>query len=538
MALKVELQVVGQAEIYPIFPVQSIPCGAITENQSLEFNVYVDSEAGLPDVELAINDVPAPRTRRRGSFVFHFDTEFFAGDLRASIFINKKIVASVELEIDPAKAKLTREEYAALISEIARDTQALYRLGRVTMPASTSLVAKRNIVVTMELIRIKFERFERAVARISSQPVRHLETIHRDVPAHRIRKLSDQSVRKALQSKNLRPATARELKTAPNLVRALNGRWSPTLTEKRRNETLSLYENRAILGFIRWLRSTLTALSARLSTPVEQEIPPETVKIWQERITRWRYALTSLERQNIFSDLVPTNSLRATSIFRMHPDYSTAFSSMMKMRAGLAPGSSQIPSIPIDKTYQLYELWCYVGVLAAAARSFPECAPHIGKVLEGSTTGKILGITLLSGDVGRIHLGDGIYLEYQKRVCPQPPKGGLRTLLVEAIPDISFVRVDSHGFEQGATLLDPKYRSGSSLSSGIKDLHAYRDSILDHRGQPAVRAAIVLTPRSSGFPTSSGAWPNQAPAIVIARPKHDPTLFDTLVTRSIQSLVG
>jgi len=535
LALKVDLRIPGDSTQYELHPKCSVPRGKITENQVLEITVFLNGEPVQPDLELLINDIPTPRLSRRGRALFLFETDFFAGDLRVAVVQNRKVVAATEVVIDPEKTKLTREEYGSLVDEISRQTQALYRMGRVTMPTKAGLSARRNYILTLELIRVNFDNFERAVTRISSQPLRSLATTTRKASAHQIQRIDSEAINQAIRSKTTRMATKAEVLRVPNLVKALGGRWSPTFVEKRRHETLSVYENRAILGFVRWLRSTLATLSARISSEVD--LPQYAVNIWEDRITKWRHRLTTLEKGNLFSDLVPTSALHATSVFRMHPDYSTAFSAMMRIRSGFAPGATEVPAMPIDKTYKLYELWCYIGILVAAAERYPDSREQIMQVLEGLDGSRTLGTVLLSGELGSISLRDGLSITYQKRISPQASPDGLRTGLVEAIPDISLVRCNESGRCEALTVLDPKYRAGRSLNQGIKDLHAYRDAILDREGSRVVRAAVVLAPRAQGFPDSTGPWPSNEPVVVSARPKHDPELFENLLEKGLNSLV-
>lgn len=107
---------------------------------------------------------------------------------------------------------------------------------------------------------------------------------------------------------------------------------------------------------MRWIRSVIADLTERLSDGSMVELPAGTEAVWAARVARWRTRIGGLERRSIFTDLQPEHSLRATSVFRMHPDYAAAFSAMTRMRAGLGAAGLARPNVPVDRTYQLYEL--------------------------------------------------------------------------------------------------------------------------------------------------------------------------------------
>lgn len=85
-------------------------------------------------------------------------------------------------------------------------------------------------------------------------------------------------------------------------------------------------------------------------------------------------------------------------------------------------------------------------------------------------------------------------------------------------------------------VLDPKYRSGSSLNAGVQDLHAYRDSILGFDDKPVVRGAVVMAPRPGSLPILEGKIPLNMPAIAEVRPAHDLGVFERLLKQAVEVL--
>jgi Domain of unknown function (DUF2357)/PD-(D/E)XK nuclease superfamily len=518
-------------------PVCQVPHGFIAENKRYEILATLDGHRLPEDVRILLNDVPADGLVRGNSTIFPFEMDFYAGDLRIGAVRGRRVIASADIDVDPDVAKLTRNEYAAMVSDVARATSALYRLGQVTLPASADAAGVRADVVTLDLVRSNFETFERSVSRIADQPVRYLRSTSVTIDTMQARRVTDRTIITALRSGRSRSALAAETRAAPTFVAALGGRWIPTIQEARRTESVDGYENRAVLGFVRWLDGTLASLATRLANGVSEEIHPGTIALWTDRLVRWRIKLHSLARRGVFADLIPEPTLRATSVFRMHPDYASAFAAMSRMKAGLGTGSATSPSVPIDRTFQLYEMWCYINFLLAAAERFPAITPMLGDILNGVRVPNAVGTFLAQGELAEIPLTTELRLTYQRRVTPNGARDGSRTLLVEAIPDITVTRLDGTGRCVAMVVLDPKYRTGASLMNGVRDLHVYRDAILDAKGNRLIRGAVALAPRALGFPQITSDLPSDVPGIVVTRPGcAEPGVFDRLLIASLNAL--
>lgn len=487
-------------------------------------------------MELIINDVPFDRLLRAGSSFYTFETDFYAGDIRIAVVQGSRVIASAEIEVDPDVTKLVRDEYAAMVSEIALATTALYRLGNVTMPATANAIGIRSDLVTLELIRSNFEPFVRSVSRIADQPLRALQSTSVVSNIMQARRVDDRAINSALRSFASRPASVAELNAAPWFVSALGGRWIPKIEERHRSESLDVYENRAILGFIRWIDRTLASLTVRLSGGGSEGIHPASSALWAYRLSEWRMRLKALARRGVFADLSPEPILHSTSAFRMQPDYASAFAAMARMKAGLGAGSAA-PAVPIDRTYRLYEIWCYINFLLAAANRFPHILSQLSDILKGCSTAGSLGTYLAQGYASTLDLTPELRLTYQHRISTKLSPDGSHTILIEAIPDITLTRQNHDGHCIGMVVVDPKYRAGASLMDGIRDLHVYRDAILGSDDSPLVQSAVAIAPRAHGFPEALENLPKNKPGVVVAKPgAGHPAIFVRLLDAAIRRL--
>lgn len=520
----------------PVIPASAVPAGFFSENGRYEFLVTLDGSPPPPDVDILVNGVPLDRLMRNGAAVFPYETEFAAGTIRIETVRSGLVVAAAEAVVDPAAAKLTRDEYAAMISEISQVTLALYRLGGATIPAAVGPSGQRSDIVTLDLVRTNLDAFERAVRRIADRPLRILRSAASTVPVERARRLDDRAIERALSGRHARPASCDEAQAAPTLVAALRGTWIPRVAERTADESVDTYEHRAILGFIRWLESALGDIARRLAAIPATGVTEPAAAVQAARIALWRTRLARLARRALFAQLRPDHHLRPTSAFRMRPDYAAAFGAMARMRAGLGGSMSAAPAVPIARTHVLYQIWCCILLLHAVAERFPASRSAVATLLRGCSSPGELGMRLLQGTGAAVQFGPLMRLTYQRRFSPVSDEWGGRTLVIEAIPDIVLERLSAAGQVEAAVVLDPKYRTGASLLDGIRDLHVYRDAILGGHGGRLICAAVALVPRAIFPPTITGAMPENAPGVTLARPGHDLGVFGRLLDAGIEAL--
>lgn len=65
--------------------------------------------------------------------------------------------------------------------------------------------------------------------------------------------------------------------------------------------------------------------------------------------------------------------------------------------------------------------------------------------MRGSEDARAFGTVLAQGNAGNIPLEESLILTYQRRVTRKPAADGVRTPLVDAIPDVVLSRVDASG---------------------------------------------------------------------------------------------
>lgn len=157
---------------------------------------------------------------------------------------------------------------------------------------------------------------------------------------------------------------------------------------------------------------------------------------------------------------------------------------------GLARVFGDFLQMPLARTFDLYELWCYLRLVRAATARFGEGAELRSLFIESRD-----GVTLAANAVSVSFPQAGFSLCFQKRY---------REFWLEADGRGSFSRpmqpdivLDAPGAGR-LIVLDAKYRIGSDLGEALSSAHMYRDALVTSEADGTVRevvaAAYLLTP--------------------------------------------
>jgi hypothetical protein len=183
-------------------------------------------------------------------------------------------------------------------------------------------------------------------------------------------------------------------------------------------------------------------------------------------------------------------TLQKTNKIKMNKSYSKIFDfyQLMQSLSFLVNSKNfKFLSIPISKTYKLYEIWCYVKLVEILAHN----KKLAGEVKLPTTYNKKEEcIDLAQGNNSEVALKNGYKMFYQKRFT----KGGnpFYTYTSDLIPDICLIKDNS------IIVLDSKFRIGENLDLALAELHKYRDGIVETAtSDRAVRSSFILTPTYS-----------------------------------------
>jgi hypothetical protein len=151
--------------------------------------------------------------------------------------------------------------------------------------------------------------------------------------------------------------------------------------------------------------------------------------------------------------------------------------------------------MPLARTFDLYELWCFFRLLRAGADEFGAAGSDLSSLFVQNPSG---GLTIATESVS-VTLGGGVVLCFQKRYrefwVESDRRGSFSRTMV---PDIVLVPSAAQGTEADVIVLDAKYRIDQGLSEALNSIHTYRDALVQEHGNGQmagiVKAAYLLAP--------------------------------------------
>jgi hypothetical protein len=185
--------------------------------------------------------------------------------------------------------------------------------------------------------------------------------------------------------------------------------------------------------------------------------------------------------------------LHMSSLFRNDPNYLRFYRLWQDMNLGLAAVFGDFLQMPLARTFELYELWCFLRLLRAALAEFGQDGVDLRQLFASDGSG---GVTVAAGAVV-VNIGGNRALCFKRRYREywiEPDRIGSYSR--EMIPDVVFIdRADS---KRRLIVLDAKYRINEGLSDALSSIHSYRDALIEEAdGAPfvgVVTAAYLLTP--------------------------------------------
>lgn len=195
--------------------------------------------------------------------------------------------------------------------------------------------------------------------------------------------------------------------------------------------------------------------------------------------------------------------LRMSSLFRNDPVYQRFYRLWQDMNLGLAALFGDFLQMPLARTYELYELWCFLRLLRAAVEEFGATDVDLTHLFLSETNG---GVTIASGAISVPIGGDRLLCfqrQYREYWIGDDREGSFSRTMV---PDVVLAGVGGGGAERRVIVLDAKYRINDGLNDALNSIHTYRDALVKEaasdRTEGIVTAAYLLTPHvPSGLKT-------------------------------------
>lgn len=472
----------------------AVPAGAVREGASYLFELRDNDEALSAD--LLIDDAPVEALRSRDQRVarWRWQPGFHAGMVEAVLRVPGVGTRRFEITTDPDLRKLTRDDFDAMVREVLEDTFALFSLSAFRKGIARQPGNRPPPLARLEFLRSRADEIVNAIEAIARSPRHFLRAEEVTVAAHRAARATGPEIIKSFRSGAIRTETVRPSR----LPTALKGRLPAQITLRQRQNSVDIPEHRQIKACLKswaaWLGSVADVL-ARTGAPEDPEIAT-TAESWAFRTRRLARRFNDMAGSGFMADVTEGPALlRMSSLFRNDPVYRRFYRLWQDMNLGLAALFGDFLNMPLARTYDLYELWCFLRLLRAAVEEYGPVGVDLSSLFLSDAAG---GVTIAAGAVIVPVGGDRVLCFQRKYREYWVEPGGEGSFSRDMVPDVVFAGSGLGGPERRVIVLDAKYRINDGLNDALNSIHTYRDALVQEaeggQTEGVVTAAYLLTP--------------------------------------------
>ncbi|PZP44808.1 MAG: hypothetical protein DI601_11200 [Azospirillum brasilense] len=473
---------------------EEVPAGTVQETGSYLFELHDSS--GASTAELLIDDLAleALRAPAADQARWRWAPGFHAGTVEAELRLEGSAPRRFEVVTDPDRRKLTRDDFDTMVREILDDTFALFSLSSFRKAIARGSGSRPPPIARLEFLRSRIEALATVVAMIERNPRRRLTAEERTLPYHRARRATGQEVLRSFRSGRIRQETA----TPSRLPVALRGFLPEQIRLRQRLSSLDLPEHRQMAACLRSWSAWLGSVAGLLERGREERDTEsrQGAAVWAARCRRLANRLNRLSAATPFAEAGEAPArLMLSALFRNDPAYRRFYRLWQDMNLGIAAVFGDFLNLPLARTFELYELWCFLRLVRAGAEEFGPDGLDIRDLFLSDAAG---GVTLAAGAV-TVPVGAGWKLCFQKQYREfwiEPDRRGSYSRTMT--PDVVIAQ-DPAGAEAGRLIvLDAKYRIDDGLNDALSSIHTYRDALVREAASGTVEgivtAAYLLTP--------------------------------------------
>lgn len=471
----------------------AIPAGAIRENTAYVFELHDCADPAAAD--LFIDDVPLEALRARQQVArWRWSPGFHAGSVEAILRMPGSGPRHFEITTDPDLRKLTRADFDTMVRELLEDTTALFSLSAFRRGIGRQAGKRPPPLARLEFLRSRATEIVDAIEAIARAPRHFLRPEEITLPAHRATRATGPEILKSFRSGEVRAETGRPSR----LPATLKGRLPAKITMRTRRNSVDIAEHRQIkaclVSWAAWLNNVAATLDG--IRPAGDAGTGGTAAAWALRTLRVARRFAAAADTPFMREVGPgTPELRMSSLFRRDPAYLRFHRLWQDMNLGLAALFGDFLDMPLARTYELYELWCFLRLLRAAVDEYGPQGIDLGQLFTTDAAG---GVTLAANAVV-VPLGGGRALCFQRQyreywVEPDGKGSFSRTM----VPDIAFAGPAGGVQDARLIVMDAKYRIAENLNDALNSIHTYRDALVREaqsgKTEGVVTAAYLLTP--------------------------------------------
>lgn len=471
------------------------PAGRVQETGSYLFELR-DCPGG-EDAVLLIDDTALEGLRPAGGAAarWRWAPGFHAGAVEAELRVPGAAPQRIEVVTDPDRRKLTRDDFDVMVREILDDSFALFALSGFRKGVARGAGSRPPPLARLEFLRSRVAELEAVVAGIARSPRRVLAAADVVLPYHRAAGATGPEILRSLRSGRV----LRETHAGPTrLPPALKGFLPARIRVRERRSSLDLPEHRQMGACLRAWADWLAQAGDVLGRAGGEDTDLRRAQAgWAARCRRLSRRVAVLAASPLFAEAGDAPArLILSSLFRRDAAYRRFFRLYQDMNAGIAAVFGDFLQMPLARTFELYELWCFLRLVRAGAETYGPAGLLVSDLFITDAAG---GVTLRR-DAVTVPVGGGWKLCFQKQYEEFWREADGRGSYSRAmVPDIVVAGGGGEGGGPGRLIvLDAKYRVNDGLPDALNSIHTYRDALVHEpeAGKVAgiVSAAYLLTP--------------------------------------------
>jgi hypothetical protein len=487
---------------WQVWPTQEvIPSGSIKEASSYLFELR-DSDNAL-DADLLIDGIPVEALRSRQPNVarWRWMPGFHAGAVEVTLHLPGMGVRRFDITTDPDLRKLTRDDFDTMVREVLEDTFALFSLSAFRKGIAHHPGGKPPPLARLEFLRSRAVEITQTIEAIKRSPRHFLRAEQITVPFHRAVRATGPEIIKSFRSGLIRTETNRPSR----LPTALGGRLPAQITVRQRRNSVDIPEHRQIKACLKswaaWLSSVADVL-AKTNRSGDSDTVSQTGN-WAKRTRRIARLLNEAADSGFMREVTDSPpTLQMSSLFRNDPVYHRFYRLWQDMNLGLAAIFGDFLQMPLARTYELYELWCFLRLLRAAIEEYGSSSTDLANLFITEAAG---GVTISAGSVIVSISSDKVLCfqrQYREYWVEPNGKGSFSRVMV---PDVVLAGTGFGTPDKQVIVLDAKYRINDGLNDALSSIHMYRDALVQETNsgeiEGIVTAAYLLTPHAPAFNT-------------------------------------
>lgn len=379
----------------------------------------------------------------------------------------------LRIEVFPSKISY-KEDYQNMLQDISNEISgAVLDFMRNTYQ-EFSLGATQNTIPALffGIIKRIFDQFRNAANTILASPHHKLYVEHPVVPAHKVRKVDNHTI-KWLQ------------KHPENVVSTANGYSAVKAPTVKKQITYNTVENQ-FTKFM--LQSTVKKLKDFQDRYTRTTPKPE--KAVLDGVQAMTGALNKLINTSFLREVDDYQATQSMSlVFEMAPGYRELYKYYLMMQKGLSV-HGDVFRMSLKDTAQLYEYWCFIKLVTIMKRSYRLASPDVIKVDHTGVT-----ISLVKGKKSEVRF---INPRTEEIITLAYNPGEQNTQTVSQKPD-NVLTLEKKGTDVPYKyVFDAKYRIENNPADpfypdnkpgpkvdDINAMHRYRDSIVYESDTPS-----------------------------------------------------